>query len=310
MSYIEKKNLLMEISRLLTLNMNAEIKLLTTQSFQLRSEILRYGSRKFDLVIVDDKQNIVLAMDLRMSAPKEALNKIKGFEHSLPFAYGLINKNLYYNILNFQEIPRAESWVKIGSLVHILKKYYPSLKTESDQKIEELEIMLNLGQLEIKENIKEIGELKSKLEFEAKRSSEKSVEIGAIRKKEETQQQYNFDKCQLLDLMLIARAKIDLPMRRGTESFMALSNGSEYRNEKSSSNNAFDFYLRFEFGVWLLKITFLGRHEEYAYTLMANGSDFYSFDESKIEFIPLSKQKREMLRYEETWILWERVMNS
>ena len=110
--------------------------------------------------------------------------------------------------------------------------------------------------------------------------------------------------------MLIARAKIDLPMRRGTESFMALSNGSEYRNEKSSSNNAFDFYLRFEFGVWLLKITFLGRHEEYAYTLMANGSDFYSFDESKIEFIPLSKQKREMLRYEETWILWERVMNS
>ena len=66
-------------------------------------------------------------------------------------------------------------------------------------------------------------------------SSEKYAETLDLMKKEEKQQQYNFDKCEVLDLMLIAREKIDLPTRTGTESSMALSNGTDYRNEKSSS---------------------------------------------------------------------------
>jgi hypothetical protein len=306
----EKKKILSKISRLLRRNMNAKIKLLSTQSFYLRSEIQENGSRNFDLVIEDDKQNIVLAMDIRMSSSKEALNRCKGFENSLPFAYGLINKNLDFNILNSRIRQNDQRSGNIEDLVVLLKINFPSLKTASEQTIEKLEQMLTLGELKIKENIKEIEKLKSKLESEAKWSSEKSDKIFDIREKGKNQQQYNFDKCQVLDLMLIARAKINLPSREGTESFMALSNGSEYRNEKSSSYDAFDFSLRFEFGVWLLQITFFGRHEEYCYSLMANGSDFYSFDESKIEFIPLSKQKKDLIKSEETWILWERVMNS
>ena len=91
---------------------------------------------------------------------------------------------------------------------------------------------------------------------------------------------------------------------------MALSDGTDYRNEKSSSNDAFDFKLRFELGIWLLKISFLGKHEEYDFVLMEKGVAFYYFDESKNEFIQLSSEKRKLLEPEQAWIYWGRVLNS
>ena len=306
MSNKEKGKVLVKISRFLTSNMKAEIKLLTTQHYISETNIPENLSHKFDLVIFDDMQNIVLALDIEMSDSKEK----KGFEEFLPFAYGSINKNLDFKILNPRKLPFDKTFGDIEFLVKLLKSQFPHLKTESDLIIAQIQQNLNEKHLELTENIKELDKLKIEVEFEKKMSSKKYAETLDLMKKEEKQQQYNFDKCEVLDLMLIAREKIDLPTRTGTESSMALSNGTDYRYEKSSSNDAFEFKLRFEFGIWLLKISFLGKHEEYGYELMEEGVAFYYFDKSKIEFIQLSSEKRKLLEPEQTWIHWDRVMNS
>jgi len=313
----EKNKVLIKTSRFLNRNMIAEIKLLTSQTYISETNTPESLSQKFDLVVIDDKQKILLALDIVMSNSEQGLSKEKGFEEQLPFAYGLINKDLDFNILNPKKFPVDKTCGQIQSLVKLLKMKFPSLKTESDQLIEEMERDMRTKALEVSENNKvinslkkDIEKLKGNLKLTKEMLSERFSEVLDLRKKEENQHQYNFDKCDIKDQMLIARVKIDLPKRTGTESTMALSNGGSYSNEKSSSNDAIDYKLRLEFGVWLLKLSFLGKHEEYGYELMEEGVNFYSFDESRSEFIPLTNEKRELLGSEQTWILWERVMNG
>lgn len=306
----EKGKILIKISRFFDINMKAEIKLLTTQTYFLETDLPKSLSQKFDLVILDVKQNIVLAMDIDMSNSKQGLSIEKGFERSLPFAYGLINKDLDFNILNPVKLPFDKTWGDIKFLVELLKMHSPSLKTESEQIIEQMQQSFQVKQFELEETKKQIDKLKNDLIFQEEMSSERYRDALNLREKEKKQQQYNFNDCEFKEQMIIARAKLDLPKRTGTETSITLPDGSMYSNEKSTSNDVFDFKLRFEFGFWILKISFLGRHEEFGYGLIERGVAFYSYDESRNEFIPLIKEKEQLLGSEQTWILWERVVNG
>jgi hypothetical protein len=273
------------------------------------------NNRTFHLVI-KHKNEICAVLDLIDTNESGLFYDRNDDVKELKYSYIVLNNNNEFCILNSSIFRLEKNFGKLNYLFSILKNNFPELKTDTDFLIEDIandryKSLVENKKLDEKiiflENVQKA--LSEQLERQELNSKQLNLKIDELNNSEILQQEFNFKECSFKNELLIARKKIELPKRKGFETTISIYD-TRYNYEKSSTYDAFDFFIKKKFNIWILKIVSLGKHEEFGYALMGREVIYYSFDNLTKDFISLDYNEYKDLLKDNNWFFWERELNK